>query len=137
VLRANPGFDGARLWLGRTFESQGRYDDSIRVFLEARTLQRFPVLLAALGHAYGAAGRREEAEGVLRRMDELSRELFVTPYGIALVQAGLGRDDDALASLRRAYEGRSHWLVWMRLDPRWGKLRDDPRFDAIAKAVGL
>ena len=58
----------------------------------------------------------------------LSRQRFVTPYGIALVEVGLGRCDEALATLETALVERSHWLVWLRLDPRWGYLRSDPRF---------
>jgi len=36
-----------------------------------------------------------------------------------------------------AYDERSHWLVWLSLDPRWNDLRGDPRFDQLRKRVGL
>ncbi|MFL5506320.1 MAG: TPR end-of-group domain-containing protein, partial [Gemmatimonadales bacterium] len=49
-------------------------------------------------------------------------------YGMALVHTGLGDKERAFHWLERAFEERSHWLVWLRLDPRWDRLRDDPRF---------
>jgi hypothetical protein len=61
----------------------------------------------------------------------------VTPYGVALVHAGLGDRDQALAWLARALDDRSHWLVWLRLDPRLDVLRSDRRFADLLLAVGL
>jgi hypothetical protein len=40
----------------------------------------------------------------------------------------LGEADTAFAWLERAFDERSNWLVWLRLDPRWRPLHADPRF---------
>jgi hypothetical protein len=74
---------------------------------------------------------------VLARLAEMSRQKYVTPYGVALVYAGLGEKDQAFAWLARAYEGRSHWLVWLNRDPRWDTLRPDLRFAELVRRVGL
>jgi hypothetical protein len=66
-------------------------------------------------------------------MEGLSKTRFVTAYGVGLVHAGLGDKDEAFRWLEKAFEERSHWLVWLRLDPRWDNLRGDPRF---AEMVG-
>ena len=29
------------------------------------------------------------------------------------------------------YEERTHWLVWLKLDPRWENLRSDARFEYL------
>ena len=65
----------------------------------------------------------------------MSCRRFVTAYGMALVYVGLGEKDDAFAWLHKAFDERSHWLVWLRLDPRWDSLRDDPRFDALVRRM--
>jgi hypothetical protein len=57
--------------------------------------------------------------------------------GVALVHAGLGDKSEAFRWLDKAYDERSHWLVWLSLDPRWNGLRGDPRFDQLRKRVGL
>jgi len=68
---------------------------------------------------------------VLQEMQALSHQRFVTSYGVALVHAGLGEIDQAFRWLDRAFDERSHWLVWLRLDPRWKSLHGDPRFAVL------
>jgi hypothetical protein len=93
---------------------------------------------AAIGNAYGQWGKEAQARRVLEELDQWAEEKrYVTPYGTALVYAGLGDDDKALAALDEAYDQRSHWLVWLKLDPRWGKLRKDPRFTELVLRIGL
>ena len=47
----------------------------------------------------------------------------------------MNRKDDAFAWLDKAFDERSHWLVWLRPDPRWKIIRDDPRFDALIERL--
>jgi hypothetical protein len=82
------------------------------------------------------AGRPREAQAVLDEMEALSTQRFVTSYGVALVHAGLGQTDQAFRWLDKAFDERSHWLVWLRLDPRWKSLHDDPRFAALVSRMG-
>ena len=87
--------------------------------------------LAAWGHVAGIADRPQLAREALASLERLSRQRFVTSYGVALVQAGLGQDDAAFSSLDKAFDERSNWLVWLRLDPRCKSIRTDPRFSAL------
>jgi len=88
-------------------------------------------------NAYGEWGKKTDAENVLVRLGQMSHEKYVTPYGVALVYAGLENKDQAFSWLDKAYRGRSHWLVWLDRDPRWNRLRSDPRFADLKKRVGL
>jgi tetratricopeptide (TPR) repeat protein len=135
VLRTSPAFPLARLWLGRAEQERRRWDDAIDELARAeRALPEWAVAIAALGHAQGAAGRAGEARATLRRLEALSSRRYVTPYGVALVHAALGEDDAAFRWLRRAYDERAHWLVWLSRDPRFSSLRRDPRFgDLVAR----
>ena len=54
---------------------------------------------------------------------------------MALIHAGLGNKEEALAWLGKAVEERSHWLVWIRLDPRFNTLRTDARFQDVIRKV--
>jgi DNA-binding winged helix-turn-helix (wHTH) protein/Flp pilus assembly protein TadD len=136
VLEMNRSFPPAHLWLGRTFQEQGRFDDALAEFRQVEeVLGDWPVAIAARGFVAAAAGRSDEAQTILAELERLGRRKFVTSYGIALVHAGLRQDDAAFAALDKAFDERSHWLVWLRLDPRWNSLRADPRFAELVRRV--
>jgi len=81
-----------------------------------------------------AAERRQPTRRLPNCANSATRT-FVTSYGIALVYAGLGETDAAFSWLERAFEERSHWLVWLRLDPRWGGMRTRARFLEFASRL--
>lgn len=83
----------------------------------------------------GVSGRGAQARAALHELQDLSGKRFVTSYGVALVHAGLGDNDAAYAALEKAFEERSNWLVWLRLDPRWNALRADVRFAALVSRM--
>jgi hypothetical protein len=41
---------------------------------------------------------------------------------------GMDQNEMALSWLQKAYDEHSHWLVWLKLDPRWVNLRNDKRY---------
>jgi tetratricopeptide (TPR) repeat protein len=129
VLGMNPDFPPAHLWLGRTYQEIGRFDEALAAFRRVEDrIHDWPVSIAARGFVAGVSDRPAQALEALTKLKELSAHRFVTSYGVALVHAGLGQNDAAFACLNKAYDERSNWLVWLRLDPRWNGLRQDPRF---------
>ena len=138
VLELNKDFPPAHLWLGRTYQELGRLDDALAEFQHVEEkLPEWPVSIAARGFVAGVAGRTDEAQDTLVELRRLAGKKFVTSYGVALVHAGLGQRDSAFAWLNKAFDERSHWLVWLRLDPRWKGLRSDPRFAELVSRVGF
>jgi len=138
TLSVSPKFPLAHLWLGRAYQQKKMYSEAIDEFNKTdAALPGWVVTIAGMGHAYGEWGHQAEAKQVLVRLNEMAREKYVTPYGVALVYAGLGDKDQAFAWLNKAVAGRSHWLVWLNRDPRWDRIRSDPRFDDLQKRVGL
>ena len=129
VLEMDPEFPAAHLWRGRSLQELGHYDAAIAAFRRVDDqLKGWPVSIAARGHAEAVCGRTAAARETIAELRQLATRTFVTSYGIALVYAGLGETDAAFSWLARAFEERSHWLVWLRLDPRWGGMRAEARF---------
>ena len=138
VVGMSREFPLAHLWLGRAYQEKAMYDQAIAAFRRTETaLRGWPVAWAAIGHVQGVAGRHREARETLGELERLGRERYVTPYGFALVHAGLEERDQALAWLERALADRAHWLVWLKLDPRFDPLRADSRFASVVRRVGL
>lgn len=138
ALQLNPNFPLAHLWLGRAYQEQGGYRKAIDEFdLAGKELRDWAPAVAAIGYVQGKAGLRADGRRTLEHMKELAEKKYVTAYGVALVYAGLGDKDRAFAWLDRAVEERTHWLVWLKLDPRWENLRSDPRFEQVVRRVGL
>ena len=93
--------------------------------------------LAFLGYALGSMGAKNEAEKILRELEEKSKQSYVSPVHLATVCMGLGKREQALAWLDRAYQERSLWLVNIVGDFRYDSLRSDPRFTTLLKKTGF
>ncbi|MEO6334103.1 MAG: hypothetical protein ABIO91_03895, partial [Pyrinomonadaceae bacterium] len=90
---------------------------------------------AALGMVYAAAGRKAEAYKVI---DELHSELrYVSPLDKAMLYASLNEIDKAFLWLEKAYEERSGWMIELKVDPAWEKIRSDARFKDLQRRIGL
>ena len=137
VLRTSPAFPLAHLWLGRTHEAQRDWPAALAEYAEVdRGQPDWPVMLAAMGHVLGVSGQTDQARGMLARLQRLASSRYVTPYAFALVHAGLGETDEAFQWLSKAVDDRTHWLVWLSLDPRFANLRSDSRFGATLARIG-
>jgi predicted Zn-dependent protease len=109
---------------------------------EAETAQRLaapgePEAEAALGRAYADAGKKAEAMKVLEHLRQRSQNEFISAAFLASVQTGLNQVDEAFASLEQAVAQRSYYVLQLRVDPGFARLRSDPRFTALLKKVGL
>jgi hypothetical protein len=122
--------------MGRVLSSESNCSGALSELETASAgLRDWQPVIAAHGHIAGLCGQPSRALEDLRRFDEIARSRFVTSYGYALIYTGLRDNEQALIWLRKAVEERSHWLVWIRVDPRFDALRSDPRFQQIVAAV--
>jgi len=39
--------------------------------------------------------------------------------------------------LEKAFQDRSFWLIWLKVEPLFDSLRDDPRFQDLLRRIGL
>ena len=132
----DPSFPWTHWRLGNVNFALKRYADAIAEFQVVVDMTSGGVGLGYLGNAYAAAGRRDEAEAVLARLDELARTRYVSPLEYALVYAGLGRTDDAIASLEQAYEDRVSDFARVKLLPWPDAVRQHAGFGKVTAALG-
>jgi tetratricopeptide (TPR) repeat protein len=96
-----------------------------------------PVPLALLARAYALSGRAAEARHLLSKLEELSKQRYVSPADIGVLHGDLGEKDEAFQWLEKAYEERSNFLINLKVDPVFDSLRSDPRFAALLARMGL
>ncbi|HEY3038346.1 MAG TPA: winged helix-turn-helix domain-containing protein [Pyrinomonadaceae bacterium] len=143
ILDLDPNFFPARRYLGLAYEQKGMYPQAIAEFQKGVKLSGSPLMLALLGHAYAASGKTAEAQQVLSDLDDLGElqetenRRYVSPYTVAAIYTGLGDKDQAFKWLERAYEERDVWLMNLKVDPVFAKLRSDKRFQDLLTRAGL
>ena len=74
---------------------------------------------------------------VLHQIEQMSASSYALPYYIAEIYAGLNETDQAFAWLEKAYEERTHWLMYLHLEPAFDGLHADPRFTDLMERIGL
>ena len=74
---------------------------------------------------------------MLDRLTRSATERFVSPLDFALVHAGLNEIDAVFDALGRAIDERVSDLVRLNLFPWPAEVRDDPRFEAVLRRVGI
>jgi serine/threonine protein kinase/TolB-like protein/Tfp pilus assembly protein PilF len=137
ALEMDPNSVWTRFFMGWAREQKGDYAQAIEEYKRAAQLDDAPLILAALGHTFVMAGRRDEAQRVLEEMKQMAASRHVSPYHFAIIHAALGNRDEAFAGLEESYRARSEALVWLKVDPRLDTFRTDPRFIDLQRRVGL
>jgi eukaryotic-like serine/threonine-protein kinase len=134
----DPNFTRAFYELGLVLEQQGKLEEAITAFRDGLKSSPDNVFgLTALGHALAAAGKKSEAGRVIARLQELSKQQYVSPYQTAVIYAGLNDRKKALDSLEKSREERFNWLPFLAVDPAFKRLRSEPRFIELVKSLGL
>jgi len=135
TIEMTPNFYRAHVYLGWAYEQIGAFEDAISEFRLAMELHGGGPEITGLGHAYARVGRIDEANLVIAELRERATRGYISPYAFALIYAGLNDSDNTFAWLERAYEDRTHWLVFLQAEPRFDRLREDPRFIDLVHRV--
>ncbi len=131
--------DGAfpRWSLGLAQQFAGALEDAVATFERAveATGRQHTFQLGMLSGCLAASGRTAEAGRVLDEMNEKARRSYVPPFDLAIGLTALGRREEALSAVERAYDERNG-LLWGRLHmPMLDPLRGEPRFAAVANRL--
>jgi adenylate cyclase len=122
--------------LGRNEESRAadeRAIKSVRKHLELNPDDARAYVLGA--GALARLGERDEAKQWCERAMSLAPDDDAVLYNAACALARLGEDERALNMLQRAIEAGLAGGDWVVRDPDWERLRDNPRFQALAKRL--
>jgi len=138
TIDLDPNFWLPHLFLVRVYLADGRFDDAIAAAQRAAELSGGNAeAKASTAFSMARAGRKEEAAKILEELQERSKSRYVPRYAFAQIHLALGDKDAAVAALEKAYEGRESLMVFLRVEPKWDELRNDPRFGGLLQRMRL
>jgi serine/threonine protein kinase/tetratricopeptide (TPR) repeat protein len=133
-----PDHARSRSTLGWAYLKNGLIEEGLAELEKAVTLVPGNTLyLAQLGQAYGKVGRTEKAREVLRQLNQLSEERYISPYHMAYLHTGLGEIGQAMDFLEQAYEERSGSVFGIKGSFLFTSLHPEPRFQALLRKMNL
>jgi Flp pilus assembly protein TadD len=134
----DPNFWAAHQTLAIVLVKQGRNLEALAEVQKSIELSnRSNAALSFLAHINGRAGKRSEAEAVIKELEERYNKGEADGRDLAVAYAGLDDKDKAFAWLERAFSDRSNFIAVLRLEPALDALHGDPRWNDLLKRVGL
>ena len=88
-----------------------------------------------LGYAYSISGDRPKAEEMLRELKEMAKRKYVNSTAFADIHLGLGENEKALDWLEIAYENQESACWYLKVDPIYDTVRNEPLFRALVEKV--
>ena len=134
ILELDPSQGLARGSMVRALYFAGRDDEAIE--MEKNLFANDQELLSAINEGYKKGGFRSAEKKIADILVERSRSIHIAPFRIAATYANAGEIDNAIRWLEIAYEERDPNLPSLKT-PDLDILRDDPRFQEIARKMNL
>jgi Tfp pilus assembly protein PilF len=137
VLDMDPDFWPAHGYLAFTYEEQRMYPEAFAELQKVLKIFPHSNAVAALGELYARWGKGREARSIIRQLQEQSRKEYVSDFWVATIYVTLGNKDRAFQLLENAFNERSEWILFLKVDPRFASLRGDTRFADLLARIGL
>ena len=138
TLELNPKASGAFWIRGMAYQQKKNFGEAIKDYQHALELSPGDAnYLAALGHVYASSGNTLAAQKTIDTLFIWNKQQPVSPFFFALVYAGLNNKQKALEWLQKAYEEKSGSVRYLKMEPRLQNLRNEPRYIALMKKIGL
>ncbi len=123
--------------LGLCLIKEGHLAEARVELQKATELDDLPWYLGWLGYVYAVSGDRAKAEEILRDLGQLAKRRYVTPNACVPVYLGLGEKEKALEWLEKSYQDQDGVCWQLKIDSLYDGIRNEPRFQALVKKIGL
>jgi len=137
-LEIEPDYYHFHTFLGRAFALKGDLDWALKCFERGSELSGgLPYVRGIVAHCYALMGRNQEAEDILKALVKLSKRRYVSSMTLALIYIGLGRFDEAIKCIEKAYQVMEGPLVFLNVYPTYDPIRNHPRCQEMIRNMGL
>ncbi len=135
VLDIDPNNARALIFLAEAHVQKGAFESAIKEMERVVAISQDKGALGLVGYVYAVAGRKEQARKVLAQMENLSENMYVSPFEYAIVYAGLGENGEALRWLEKGVEERDHDMAYLKRWSMFYRLHSDPRFQDLVRRM--
>lgn len=138
VLAVHPEYTNARWGLGFALIVNHQTDQAIAELEKTvAMMNRSPGSLDMLATAYAYAGRRQDALTLINELKRRRQRGYVPAGAFIKTYLALGDYDQAFFWCDEAYKEQSAILQWIKVDPLFDPVRNDPRFVDLVHRIGL
>ena len=135
ALELHPYLQFARVFYAQALEYSGKVEEACEQYRLAGILSPdLPWLRALEATCLARHGGRKQASRILHELGKIRATEYVDAYYMALLWDALGKREEAMQELERAYEENSSALPIMDMDPKMDSLRRDPRFEPLRRS---
>jgi tetratricopeptide (TPR) repeat protein len=136
-LELDPNFNEGLYVLGAVYAEKGMYAEAIAAHQKAGAVD--PDWRWGLARTYAQAGRKDEARRILAKfLREKPKPTGAwAGWFLAEIYAALGEKDEAFQWLEAAYRERHSFIPWVKDNPAYAPLRDDPRFQEMVRRMNF
>ena len=138
LIEFDPKFWGGHWAKGHIYNQHEMYEKAINEFRQAVELEGGHSLpISALGYTLAVAGMPDEARRIVAELEVLSKDIYVSPFHVATIYAGLSEPDLMFEWLERAYQVRARSLAWLHVTREMEPFHDDGRFQNLLQRIGI
>ena len=136
ALQMDANLPTAHWDLADAYAQKKMYPEAVAEWQKALTLFGNPAQAAALGEVYRVSGFQVFLQSWLE-MRLKDRSAYRGAYATAELFVLLGKKNEAVHWLQKAFTEREGAIVWLKSDPRFDPLRSDPGFQAIIQKMNF
>jgi TolB-like protein/DNA-binding winged helix-turn-helix (wHTH) protein len=130
--------DATLVWIaGDVYTYKGMQAEGVQEWERALLLWGDKKSAAEMQRAFRRGGFRAVLEWNLSEVQRTATTKYVSPMEFAFCYARLGRKDETIRYLERAYQERTPFLVHLPHDPNFYFVHSDARYQAIINKMGL
>jgi adenylate cyclase len=135
TLELDPASTLGRHLLGCCLLWKGDTAGAIAEFQRSKIMVTGAWYQGLLGYAYAISGDRPKAEQMLRELEEMAKRQYVSTTAFADIHLGLGEKKKALDWLEKSYQDQESACWYLKVDPIYDSVRNEPRFQALVQKV--
>jgi serine/threonine protein kinase/Tfp pilus assembly protein PilF len=136
TIEMDPSFWYTYINLGYIYLQQNKHEEALAA-IQKEQMPNKAILEPIIGVVYSRMGKKDEALKILKKYNEPASQGALSPYHLAVLCFELEENDLVFQWLEMGYEEHDPWMGYMNIDFLLDGVRDDKRFNALLKKIGL